>query len=140
MPSFFSLFFAMILTLTFAGVTACSAGDRANSTLPSPAVDAPKATSAEQTAVVAGGCFWGIQAVNISKRFVLPFGVGVRRTGRREIGVADNPISNFEEKIPFSGETKLIVPKCKIKCVALGTRRALEGWSEWPRYVLCRLG
>ena len=34
----------------------------------------------------------------------------------------------FEEKIPFSGETKLIVPKCKIKLVvvALGTLRALE--------------
>jgi len=64
MSSFRSRFFAMILMLTFAGVTACSAGDRGNSTLPSPAVDAPMATTkAEQTAVVAGGCFWGIQAV-----------------------------------------------------------------------------
>ena len=64
MSSLFSRFFAMILTLTFAGATACSAGDRANNILPGPAVDAPMATtSAEQTAVVAGGCFWGIQAV-----------------------------------------------------------------------------
>ncbi len=64
MSSFLSRFFAMVLMLTFAGVTACSAGDRGNSTLPSPAVDAPMATTkAEQTAVVAGGCFWGIQAV-----------------------------------------------------------------------------
>ena len=64
MSSFFSRFLAMILTLAFAGATAGSAGDRANSTLPRPAVDAPRATSkAEQTAVVAGGCFWGIQAV-----------------------------------------------------------------------------
>ncbi len=64
MSSFLSRFFAMILMLTFARVTACSAGDRGNSTLPSPAVDAPMATTkAEQTAVVAGGCFWGIQAV-----------------------------------------------------------------------------
>jgi len=64
MSSFRSRFFAMILMLTFAGVTACSAGDRGNSTLPSPAVDAPMATTkAEQTAVVAGGCLWGIQAV-----------------------------------------------------------------------------
>jgi peptide-methionine (S)-S-oxide reductase len=32
--------------------------------LPNPAVDAsPAATSGQQTAVVAGGCFWGIQAV-----------------------------------------------------------------------------
>ena len=64
MSSFFSRLSAVILMLTFAGATACSAGDRANSTLPNPAVDAPIATTkAEQTAVVAGGCFWGIQAV-----------------------------------------------------------------------------
>jgi peptide-methionine (S)-S-oxide reductase len=64
MSSFVSRLFAMILTLTFTGVVACSAGERAISTLPNPAVDAPIATtSAEQTAVVAGGCFWGIQAV-----------------------------------------------------------------------------
>ena len=64
MSSFLSRFFAMVLMLTFAGATTCSAGDRGNSTLPSPAVDAPMATTkAEQTAVVAGGCFWGIQAV-----------------------------------------------------------------------------
>lgn len=64
MSSFFSRRFAMILTLTFAGVTACSAADRAIGILPIPVVDAPMAkTSAEQTAIVAGGCFWGIQAV-----------------------------------------------------------------------------
>src|SRR5207302_2454675 len=64
MSGFFSRLSAAILVLTVAGVTACSAGDRANNTLPSPAVDAPVATTkAEQTAVVAGGCFWGIQAV-----------------------------------------------------------------------------
>jgi peptide-methionine (S)-S-oxide reductase len=55
---------AMILMLAFAGVTACRAGDRANITLPIPTVDAPMAsTSSQQTAVIAGGCFWGIQAV-----------------------------------------------------------------------------
>ena len=62
-----SLFFrlsALILLLTLAGVTECSAGDRANSTLPTPTVDVPMAsTSSQQTAVIAGGCFWGIQAV-----------------------------------------------------------------------------
>lgn len=64
MSSFFSRYLAMILTLTFAGATACSAGDRANSTLPTPAVDAPMVSAnGEQTAVIAGGCFWGIQAV-----------------------------------------------------------------------------
>jgi peptide-methionine (S)-S-oxide reductase len=35
-----------------------------NGAFPVPAVDAPMAkTSSQQTAVVAGGCFWGIQAV-----------------------------------------------------------------------------
>jgi peptide-methionine (S)-S-oxide reductase len=62
MSNFFSRCLAMILTLTFAGAIACSAGE--NVALPSPAIDAPTATTnAEQTAVVAGGCFWGIQAV-----------------------------------------------------------------------------
>jgi peptide-methionine (S)-S-oxide reductase len=64
MSSLFSHLSAMILVLTCAGVTACSAGDRANGTLPGPALDAPMAsTRSQQTAVIAGGCFWGIQAV-----------------------------------------------------------------------------
>jgi len=54
----------MILALTCAGVTACSAGDRANGALAAPAVDEQTAsTSNRQSAVIAGGCFWGIQAV-----------------------------------------------------------------------------
>src|SRR5882672_8913455 len=36
----------------------------AGSSLPNPIIDAPLATNkGEQTAVIAGGCFWGIQAV-----------------------------------------------------------------------------
>jgi peptide-methionine (S)-S-oxide reductase len=54
---------AVLLIVAFAGVIACKAGDKATA-LPSPTVDAAIATSkAEQTVVVAGGCFWGIQAV-----------------------------------------------------------------------------
>ena len=64
MSSFFSRLSAVILMLTFAGVTTCSAEERASSTVPNPAIDTPIATTkSEQTAVVAGGCFWGIQAV-----------------------------------------------------------------------------
>jgi peptide-methionine (S)-S-oxide reductase len=33
------------------------------STFPAPAVDARRASGAEQTAVLAGGCFWGVEAV-----------------------------------------------------------------------------
>jgi peptide-methionine (S)-S-oxide reductase len=40
------------------------AGDRTSTSIPNPVVDASIATSnSQQTAVVAGGCFWGIQAV-----------------------------------------------------------------------------
>jgi len=53
--------FAMILTVV-AGTVACQAGNAGP--VPAPAVDETKAAaSAKQTAVVAGGCFWGIQAV-----------------------------------------------------------------------------
>jgi peptide-methionine (S)-S-oxide reductase len=45
-----------------AGAVACQAGSAA--AVPAPAADEPKAAaSTKQTAVVAGGCFWGIQAV-----------------------------------------------------------------------------
>jgi peptide-methionine (S)-S-oxide reductase len=55
--------FAMILTV-LAGVVACRAGNGASAAVPAPVVDQPKAaTAAKQTAVVAGGCFWGIQVV-----------------------------------------------------------------------------
>jgi peptide-methionine (S)-S-oxide reductase len=55
--------FAMVLTV-LAGTLACQAGSGASAAVPAPAVDEAKATSAgKQTAVVAGGCFWGIQAV-----------------------------------------------------------------------------
>src|SRR5207249_11662370 len=49
--------------VTFAGVTAY-AGDKPTAALPNPVLDAPiAATKGEQTAVLAGGCFWGVQAV-----------------------------------------------------------------------------
>ena len=55
---------AVLLMLMFAGVIACNAGDDKITAVPNPSVDAAIATSkGEQTAVVAGGCFWGIQAV-----------------------------------------------------------------------------
>ena len=54
--------FAMMLTL-LVGAIACNAGSGAV-VVPAPAADEAKASvPAKQTAVVAGGCFWGIQAV-----------------------------------------------------------------------------
>jgi peptide-methionine (S)-S-oxide reductase len=52
---------AMILSV-LAGVVACRAGNGVP--VPPPVSDETKATSSgKETAVVAGGCFWGIQAV-----------------------------------------------------------------------------
>ncbi|MGA9508130.1 MAG: peptide-methionine (S)-S-oxide reductase MsrA, partial [Candidatus Sulfotelmatobacter sp.] len=54
---------AMILTV-LAGVVACRARSGAGAAVPGPVADEARATApAKETAVVAGGCFWGIQAV-----------------------------------------------------------------------------
>ena len=54
--------FAMVLTV-LAGVVACQANG-ASAAVPGPAADEARATTpARETAVVAGGCFWGVQAV-----------------------------------------------------------------------------
>ncbi len=64
MSSLSSRWSAVLLTVVFAGVIACSAGNHPGISIPNPAVDATIATTkSEQTAVIAGGCFWGIQVV-----------------------------------------------------------------------------
>ena len=63
MKSLTARIFALVLTITLAGVVACNARDRAAVVAPNPATDAPLAAGPQQTAVIAGGCFWGIQAV-----------------------------------------------------------------------------
>jgi len=64
MSSFPSRVSALLLMVILAGVVACNAGDRSAANIPGPVVDAALATAkGEQTLVVAGGCFWGIQAV-----------------------------------------------------------------------------
>jgi peptide-methionine (S)-S-oxide reductase len=46
------------------GATACTAKASPNAAVPAPAVDAPRAaTPGQQSAVLSGGCFWGVQAV-----------------------------------------------------------------------------
>jgi peptide-methionine (S)-S-oxide reductase len=55
--------FRILAIFILVAMSACNAATAATS-LPDPAVDAPLAAAkAEQTAVVAGGCFWGIEAV-----------------------------------------------------------------------------
>ena len=63
---FVRLFLASLMVAAVAGVVMRSnvAASEKVTTLPKPAVDEPRvASSSQETAVVAGGCFWGIQAV-----------------------------------------------------------------------------
>src|SRR5947209_6263251 len=55
---------AVLAVGIFAGTVACTAKAGSGAPVPAPVVDSPRAAaSAPQTMVVAGGCFWGIQAV-----------------------------------------------------------------------------
>jgi peptide-methionine (S)-S-oxide reductase len=53
---------AALLLCTFA-LTACAFGAEPATVIPPPAVDNPKTAGPLQTAVLAGGCFWGVQGV-----------------------------------------------------------------------------
>ncbi|MGZ4733322.1 MAG: peptide-methionine (S)-S-oxide reductase MsrA [Terriglobales bacterium] len=60
----FSAHIFLLFMILVAGTVACSAGSAAGAAVPGPAVDSAKAAApGQQTAVVAGGCFWGIQSV-----------------------------------------------------------------------------
>ena len=55
---------AALLLGSILGATACNAKANPAAALPAPEVDAPRATAAgKMTAVLSGGCFWGVQAV-----------------------------------------------------------------------------
>ena len=58
-----SLYFALLL-IVLLGTVGSTAGNASTLTVPAPVADASRAGAAgQQTAVIAGGCFWGIQAV-----------------------------------------------------------------------------
>ncbi len=60
----FSRVSAALLMVVLGNLIACNAADNTVTSLPAAAQDAQLATNkGEQSAVVAGGCFWGIQAV-----------------------------------------------------------------------------
>jgi peptide-methionine (S)-S-oxide reductase len=82
--------------LTFAGVVACTAEDTGTGAVPKPAIDAARATShGEQTAVLAGGCFWGVQAVFQH----------VRGVTHATSGYAGGSANSAEYEVVSSGET-----------------------------------
>lgn len=54
----------MILLGSLLGAAACNAKANPNAPVPAPNVDAARASSSgRETAVISGGCFWGVQAV-----------------------------------------------------------------------------
>jgi peptide-methionine (S)-S-oxide reductase len=62
MYKYFFLSSAILLTATV--FSACSSVRASATSVPNPKIDAPLAvTKSEQTAVLAGGCFWGVEAV-----------------------------------------------------------------------------
>jgi peptide-methionine (S)-S-oxide reductase len=53
-----------VIFLVVATMVACSAATASATAIPDPALDEPLASAkGEQTAVLAGGCFWGVEAV-----------------------------------------------------------------------------
>lgn len=58
------LFLSVVIFLLIATMVACSAATASATTIPDPTVDqSPASVRGEQTAVLAGGCFWGVEAV-----------------------------------------------------------------------------
>jgi peptide-methionine (S)-S-oxide reductase len=79
---------ALLLVCALVPLGSCAAAEQAVA-IPAPAVDSPKAAGAPQTAVLAGGCFWGVQGVyehlNGVRRVVAGYSGGQRSTARYEI-------------------------------------------------------
>src|SRR5262249_28303172 len=76
--------------------------------IPAPAVDNPKAAGPVQTAVLSGGCFWGVQAVyqhvQVVKKSFAGYAGGYKSTAHYEIvgtgetGHADSVQITFDPK------------------------------------------
>jgi peptide-methionine (S)-S-oxide reductase len=57
-------FLSSVIFLVGVTISACSLASASATSIPDPALDAPLAVAkGEQTAVLAGGCFWGVEAV-----------------------------------------------------------------------------
>jgi peptide-methionine (S)-S-oxide reductase len=92
----FSRVSVLLLTVVLAATIACNASDKPIAAVPNPAADSPIAKSkGEQTAVVAGGCFWGIQAVFQHVKGVL----------KATSGYAGGAANTAEYELVSTGET-----------------------------------
>jgi peptide-methionine (S)-S-oxide reductase len=87
---------AAIALTSLLAATACNAKANPAAPLPAPEVDAPRTASAsQQTAVLAGGCFWGIQAVYQHVKGVIS----------ATSGYSGGSAKNAEYEIVSTGET-----------------------------------
>ena len=110
--AFSSAGIALILLGTF-GHFAASAAERPVE-VPPPVLDNPKAAGPSQTAVLAGGCFWGVQAVfqhlNGVQRAISGYAGGDRATAQYETvssgrtGHGESVESTFEPSSVWYGE------------------------------------
>ncbi len=102
---------AMLSALS--GAASLCAGEQAF-VIPAPEVDNPKAAGPEQTAVLAGGCFWGVQGVfqhlGGVKRVLSGYAGGDKRTAHYEVvsrgdtGHAESVEVVFDPKVVSYGE------------------------------------
>ena len=61
---FFGSAILLILAMMIITMNACTTANASATAIPNPTLDAPLATArGEQTAILAGGCFWGVEAV-----------------------------------------------------------------------------
>jgi len=87
---------AIVLALLTAAACTANAGTPGEAAIPGPAVDSQRASApGQQTAVVAGGCFWGIQAVFQHVKGVI----------RATSGYSGGSKRNAEYEIVSTGET-----------------------------------
>lgn len=92
----FSTRLVLIFFATLLAITACNAKANPASALPAPVQDAPRvAAPGQQTAVLSGGCFWGVQAVFQHLKGVI----------RATSGYAGGSAKTAEYEIVSTGET-----------------------------------
>ena len=87
----FSAYAFLLIPALMLGTLACTTGHAATVTIPGPATDAAKASKpGEQNAVIAGGCFWGVQAVFQHVKGVISatsgYSGGEAKTAEYEVG------------------------------------------------------
>lgn len=102
----------LLLGTAFAQLAACAAERPVE--IPAPAMDDPKSAGPAQTAVLAGGCFWGVQAVfqhmNGVQRALSGYAGGNRATAQYETvtsgrtGHAESVQVTFDPSVVSYGE------------------------------------